>query len=82
VTAVAIDILVLAWTFSLVIVWTFFLVCYLLREVHYLSWLLVLSFGFEIILSVKFKVLEVGFGLWLGDNISTLSVVKRGNIFF
>jgi hypothetical protein len=44
-----------------------------------LGWLLVLlpeSF------SVKVKVLGGGFGLWLGDNIAILSMVKRAHLLF
>ena len=44
--------------------------------VHYLDWLLDLGFALRIILSIKVKVLGGGFGLWLGDNISILSMVK------
>jgi hypothetical protein len=31
---------------------------------------------------VKVKVLECGFGLWLGDNIVILSMVKRAHLLF
>jgi hypothetical protein len=44
--------------------------------------LLVLGFASKIILSVKVKVLGDGFGLWLGDNIAILSMVKRAHLFF
>ena len=50
--------------------------------VRYLGWLLGLGFDSKIILSVKVKVLVGGFGLWLGDNISILSMVKRAHLFF
>jgi hypothetical protein len=50
--------------------------------VRYLDWLLDLGFASKIILSVKVKVLRGGFGLWLGDNISILSVVKRAHLLF
>jgi hypothetical protein len=32
--------------------------------------------------SVKVKVLGGGFGLWLGDNIAILSMVKRAHLLF
>jgi hypothetical protein len=32
--------------------------------------------------SVKVKVLGGGFGLWLGDNIAILSMVKRAHVLF
>jgi hypothetical protein len=50
--------------------------------VRYLDWLLDLGFASEIILSVKVKVLGGGFGLWLGDNIAILSMVKRAHLLF
>jgi hypothetical protein len=50
--------------------------------VHYLDWLLDLGFSSRIILSVKVKVLGGGFDLWLGDNISILSMVKQANLLF
>jgi hypothetical protein len=50
--------------------------------VRNLDWLLDLGFASEIILSVKVKVLEDGFGLWLGDNIAILSMVKRAHLLF
>ena len=50
--------------------------------VIYLDWILDLWFTSEIILSVKVKVLEGGFGLWLGDNIAILSMVKRVYLLF
>jgi hypothetical protein len=63
-------------------VWNFCLVRYLWRVVHYLDWLLYLGFASGIILSVKVKVLGGGFGLWLGDNIAILSMVKRAHLLF
>jgi hypothetical protein len=36
----------------------------------------------RIILSIKVKVLGGGFDLWLGDNISILSMVKQAHLFF
>ena len=50
--------------------------------VHYLDWLLDLGFSSIIILSVKVKVLEGGFDLWLGENIAILSMVKQAHLFF
>jgi hypothetical protein len=50
--------------------------------VRYLDWILDLGFASRIILSVKVKVLGGGFGLWLGDNISILSMVKRAHLLF
>jgi hypothetical protein len=50
--------------------------------VRYLDWLLDLGFASEIILSIKVKVLGDGFGLWLGDNIVILSMVKRAHLLF
>jgi hypothetical protein len=50
--------------------------------VRYLDWLLDLGFDFGIILSIKVKVLGGGFGLWLGDNIAILSMVKRAHLLF
>jgi hypothetical protein len=50
--------------------------------VRYLDWLLDLGFASRIILSVKVKVLGGGFGLWLGDNIAILSMVKRAHLLF
>ena len=44
--------------------------------IRYLDWLLDLGFTSGIILSVKVKVLGGGFGLWLGDNIARLTMVK------
>jgi hypothetical protein len=52
------------------------------REVCYIDWILVLGFASRIIISVKVKVLGGGFGLWLGDNIAILSMVKRACLFF
>ena len=49
---------------------------------HYLDFLLDLGFASRIILSVKVKVLGGGFGLWLGDNIAILSMVKRAHLLF
>jgi hypothetical protein len=74
--------LVLGLEFLLVMVWTFFLLRYLWREVCYLDWLLVLGFSSKIILFVKVKVLRGGFGLWLGDNIAILSMVKQAHLLF
>jgi hypothetical protein len=50
--------------------------------VRYFDWLLDLGFASKIILSVKVKVLGGGFGLWLGDNIAILSMVKRAHLLF
>jgi hypothetical protein len=50
--------------------------------VRYLDWLLDLGFASGIILSDKVKVLGGGFGLWLGDNITILSMVKRARLLF
>jgi hypothetical protein len=50
--------------------------------VCYLDWLLDLGFASRIILSVKVNVLGGGFGLWLGDNIAILSMVKRAHLLF
>jgi hypothetical protein len=50
--------------------------------VHYLDWLLDLGFSSRIILFVKVKVVGGGFGLWLGDNITILSMVKRAHLLF
>jgi hypothetical protein len=50
--------------------------------VRYLDWLLDLGFASEIILSVKVKVFEGDFGLWLGDNIAILSMVKQEHLLF
>jgi hypothetical protein len=50
--------------------------------VRYLDWILYLGFSSRIILSVKVTVLGGGFGLWLGDNIVVLSMVKRAHILF
>jgi hypothetical protein len=47
---------------------------------HYLDWLLDLGLSSKIILSIKVKVLGGGFGLWLGDNIAILSMVKREHL--
>jgi hypothetical protein len=44
--------------------------------VRYLDWLSDQGFSSGIILSVKVKVLEGGFDLWLGENIAILSMVK------
>jgi hypothetical protein len=49
---------------------------------HYLDWLLDLGLSSKIILSIKVKVLGGGFGLWLGDNIAILSMVKREHLLF
>ena len=50
--------------------------------VQYLDWLLDLGFSSGIVLSVKVKMLGGGFGLWLGDNIAILSMVKRAHLLF
>jgi hypothetical protein len=50
--------------------------------VRYLDCLLDVGVASRIILSVKVKVLEGGFGLWLGDNIAILSMVKRAHLLF
>jgi hypothetical protein len=51
--------------------------------VCYLYWLLDLGFASKIILSVKVKVLKGGgFCLWLGDNITILSMVKQAHLLF
>jgi hypothetical protein len=81
--------LVLAWTFS----WLWlgiplgygleFLPSMLSLERGTLPyWLLILGFASRIILSFKVKVLEGGFGLWLGDNIYILFMVKQAHLFF
>jgi hypothetical protein len=48
--------------------------------IRYLDWILDLGFAFGIIL--KIKVLGGGFGLWLGDNIAILSMVKQAHLLF
>jgi hypothetical protein len=50
--------------------------------VRYLDLILDLRFASIIILSIKVKVLGGGFGLWLGDNIAILSMVKRAHLLF
>jgi hypothetical protein len=50
--------------------------------VHYLDWLLDLGFSSGIVLSVKVNMLGGGFGLWLGDNIAILSMVKQAHLLF
>jgi hypothetical protein len=50
--------------------------------VQYLDWILDLGFASKIILSIKVKVLGGGFGLWLGENIAILSMVKRAHLLF
>jgi hypothetical protein len=50
--------------------------------VRYVDWLLDLGFASVIILFVKVKVIRGGFGLWLGDNIVILSMVKQERLLF
>ena len=50
--------------------------------VRYLYCLLDIGFSFGIVLFFKDKLLEGGFGLWLGENISILSMVKRAHLVF
>ena len=74
----------------MVMVWTFFLgygldslFGTLALERSTLLWLAIGSrVASRIILSVKVKVLGGGFGLWLGDNIAILFMVKQEHILF
>jgi hypothetical protein len=49
--------------------------------IRYHDWLLGLGFASEIF-SIKAKVLGDGFGLWLGDNIAIMFMVKRAHLLF